>query len=95
MMLGRWAGCKHFHFFIRMELSDFGWDVGRPKPSISVSIEAIAYNMVIDGLCKEMKLEEAEKFLELKNKQEYARDVYGYSYLIRSYCKNGKHNEGS
>jgi pentatricopeptide repeat protein len=54
-----------------------------------VPIEAIAYNMVIDGLCKEMKLEEAEKVLELKNKQEYAPDIYGYSYLIRSYCKMG------
>ena len=45
--------------------------------------------MVIDGLCKEIKLEEAEKVLELKNKHECARDVYGYSYLIRSYCKMG------
>ena len=54
-----------------------------------VPIEAMAYNMVIDGLCKEMKLEEAEKVLENKTKHGSAPDLYGYSYLIRSYCKMG------
>ncbi|RCV28562.1 hypothetical protein SETIT_5G414300v2, partial [Setaria italica] len=54
-----------------------------------VPIEAMAYNMVIDGLCKEMKLEKAEKVLENKTKHGSAPDQYGYSYLIRSYCKMG------
>ncbi|KAK8451466.1 hypothetical protein SEVIR_6G216600v4 [Setaria viridis] len=54
-----------------------------------VPIEAMAYNMVIDGLCKEMKLEKAEKVLENKTKHGFAPDQYGYSYLIRSYCKMG------
>ncbi|CAN6164431.1 unnamed protein product [Urochloa humidicola] len=54
-----------------------------------VPVEAMAYNMVIDGLCKEMKLEEAEKVLENKTKHGSAPDRYGYSYLIHSYCKMG------
>jgi len=54
-----------------------------------VPIEAMAYNLVIDGLCKEMKMEEAEKILENKTKHGSAPDLYGYSYLIHSYCKMG------
>ncbi|RCV29688.1 hypothetical protein SETIT_6G032300v2 [Setaria italica] len=54
-----------------------------------VPIEAMAYNMVIYGLCKEMKLEEAEKVLENKTKHGSAPDRYCYSYLIHSYCKIG------
>ncbi|KAF8747076.1 hypothetical protein HU200_013307 [Digitaria exilis] len=54
-----------------------------------VPIEAMAYNMVIDGLCKQMKLEEAEKVLENKANHGSAPDPYGYSYLVRSYCELG------
>ncbi|CAD6234755.1 unnamed protein product [Miscanthus lutarioriparius] len=54
-----------------------------------VPIEAMAYNMVIDGLCKEMKLEEAEKVLEIKTRHGSTPDLYGYSYLIHSHCKMG------
>ncbi|CAN6289127.1 unnamed protein product [Urochloa humidicola] len=54
-----------------------------------VPIEAMAYNMVIDGLCKEMKLEQSEKVLENMTKYGPAPDRYGYSYVIRSYCKMG------
>ncbi|EES13496.1 pentatricopeptide repeat-containing protein At2g26790, mitochondrial [Sorghum bicolor] len=54
-----------------------------------VAVESIAYNMVIDGLCKEMKLEEAEKVLEIKTRHGSTPDLYGYSYLIRTYCKTG------
>lgn len=54
-----------------------------------VPIEAMAYNMVIDGLCKEMKLKEAEKVLEIKTRHGSAPDLYSYSYLIHSHCKMG------
>ncbi|WVZ88224.1 hypothetical protein U9M48_034768, partial [Paspalum notatum var. saurae] len=54
-----------------------------------VPIEAMAYNMVIDGLCKEMKLAEAEKVLESKAKHGSPPDIYGHSYLIHSYSKMG------
>jgi pentatricopeptide repeat protein len=43
----------------------------------------MAYNMVIDGLCKEMELEKAEKVLEHGS----APDQYGI--VIHSYCKMG------
>ncbi|KAF0905013.1 hypothetical protein E2562_000825 [Oryza meyeriana var. granulata] len=34
-----------------------------------VPVEAMAYNMIMDGLCKEMRLDEAEKLLENKARQ--------------------------
>ena len=36
-----------------------------------------------------MRLEEVEKLLENKTRLGFTPDIYGYSYLIRSYCKQG------
>ncbi|OMO83596.1 hypothetical protein COLO4_22429 [Corchorus olitorius] len=69
--------------------TDLGYEVLKAWRVANVPLDPFAYSVVIEGFCKEMKLNIAEDVLIDAEKHRVVPNVFSYGALIRGYCECG------
>ncbi|CAA7039195.1 unnamed protein product [Microthlaspi erraticum] len=70
-------------------------DLLRKMEERKIKLDAAKYNIIIDGLCKDGKLDDAINLFNEMEMKGIKANVITYNTLIGGLCKDGRWNDGA
>ncbi|KAF8369843.1 hypothetical protein HHK36_032133 [Tetracentron sinense] len=60
---------------------------------VQVMPDALTYNVLVNGFCREGKVDQARKIMDFMRKNGCCPNIFNYSALMNGFCKEGRVEE--
>ncbi|KAF8408835.1 hypothetical protein HHK36_004904 [Tetracentron sinense] len=85
--------CKYEEFSVPGRLKEAVELFEEMVSKVQVMPDALTYNVLVNGFCREGKVDQARKIMDFMRKNGCCPNIFNYSALMNGFCKEGRVEE--